>query len=527
MNTKEILKFCLEKGFLLDNEVFNLFNQTTDSESVKVIIGSLKDYTNQRVITRTLFSEHREKVLQIISTLPKESQEEFENLRIKLGLSIEISQEHKNIELRDAEVLGSVKVLSPTTAENSKKIEVGDFVRHFRNRVAEMSKILQGNSSLKNLVSVGKLSDSRQGVSVIGMISEKITTKNKNILLEVEDLTGKIKVLVNSTNKELCEKAEDICLDSVLGFSGFGNREILFANNIVFPECFLPERKKSSAEEYALFVGDIHLGSNLFLEKSFSRFIDYLGEKNQESEARKIKYLFINGDIVAGVGNYPSQERYLAVKDLEEQYLKLSEFLKKIRKDIKIIISPGNHDGVRLMEPQPMFNEKFAWSLYGLKNALILGNPNLVNIGAKPGFSGFDVLSYHGFSYPYYANVIPKLALEKALARSPDKVMHYLLMNRHLAPSHSSVQYFPGEEDELIIKKIPDIMVSGHTHKCAVSYYNNVLTLSTAAWEGKTDYEEKMGIEPDFCKVPAVNLKTRGVKILDFEEEEDKKRENG
>jgi len=32
-----------------------------------------------------------------------------------------------------------------------------------------------------------------------------------------------------------------------------------------------------------------------------------------------------------------------------------------------------------------------------------------------------------------------------------------------------------------------------------------------------TPYQEKFGNTPDHCKVPMFNLKTRAVKILDFE----------
>jgi len=34
----EILEFCLGKGILLDREVFNLFNEISDVESLKLII---------------------------------------------------------------------------------------------------------------------------------------------------------------------------------------------------------------------------------------------------------------------------------------------------------------------------------------------------------------------------------------------------------------------------------------------------------------------------------------------------------
>ena len=524
MNAPEILRFCLEKGFLLDNEVLNMFNETTDIESIKLIIERIKDSTHQRIITKNLFNQNKEKVFQIFSTLPKENQQNLESLKIKLGLCIEISQEfskgnsEEKIEKRIVSEFENIKVLSPPKPP-IKKLEVGDFTRYFRNRFSEMRKILQENSSLKNLVSINKLSGTRQSISIIGIVSNKSITKNKNLLFEVEDLTGKIKVLVSPSNQKIYEKAEEISLDSVLGFSGFGNQDIIFASEVVFPDSIIVERKKSSVDESVLFLGDLHFGSKLFMEENFLKFIDYLnGKVPNTPEVEKIKYLFLVGDLIAGVGAYPNQEKDLKIKDIEEQFIQLAELLSKIRKDIKIIISPGNHDGVRLMEPQPPLNERYAWSIYNLKNVLVTGNPSSVNIGNTSDFSGFDILTYHGFSYPYYANTVPSLIKNDAL-NSPEKVMTYLLKNRHLAPSHSSVQYFPSEEDSLIIKKIPDVFVSGHIHKSAVSYYNNILIVSVSSWEGKTAYQEKMGNQPDFCKVPMFNLKTRTIKILDFEDE--------
>ncbi|MCX6747101.1 MAG: metallophosphoesterase [Candidatus Pacearchaeota archaeon] len=525
MNSQEILRFCLERGFLLDKEILNLFNEEKDIESLKLIIEQIKDYTNQRIITKHLFDQNKEKVMQIFSAFPKENQQRLEKLKVKLGLSIEISKEF-SIEKKAQKVIGianqnlnEIKILS-TIPNFTKKLEVSDFTKYFRNRLSEMKKILQSHVSLNNLVSINKISGNKQGISIIGMVSDKRTTQNRNILFDVEDLTGKIRVLINQNNKKLYEKAEEICLDSIVGFNGSGNNEIIFANDIIFPDSILQEKKRSPIEEYALFIGDIHFGSKLFLENSFLKFIDYLNGKLGDRETDKIKYLFVVGDIIAGVGNYPNQERDLKIKDIEEQFIGLSEFLEKIRKDIKIIVSPGNHDGVRLMEPQPLLNEKYAWPIYDLKNILFTGNPSYVNIGSIKTFPGFDILTYHGVSFPYYANTIPRLIKEKAL-NSPDKIMAYLLKNRHLAPSHSSTQYLPSEEDMLLIKKVPDIFVSAHTHKSAVSYYNNILTISTSSWEGKTAYEEKMGNEPDFCKVPLFNLKTGAIKILDFEEDKE------
>ncbi len=527
MIEKEILKFCLERGCLLDKEVLNLFQELGDAETAKIIIDKIKSQTNQRLITKNIFDQNKERVSEFFLTLPQENQKKLEKLKIRLGLSIEISKEVfqesvVNIEKQKEEDMSKenlqedVRLVSMPPAL-SKKLEVGDFVRYFRNRLLSMKEYLIGHTELNNLVSINKISGDGQGISIIGLISDKRVTKNKNILLDVEDLTGKIRILINQNNGEIYKKAEEVALDSVVGIKGGGNREIIFANDLVFPDSKILERKKSPEEEIALFIGDIHIGSKLFLEDNFLKLIDYINGKIPNTpEASKIKYIFIVGDIIAGVGIFPGQERELEISDVEQQYGKAAELLAKIRKDVKIILSPGNHDALRIMEPQPVLDEKYAWSLYDLKNVIMTGNPTLVNIGAKKNFSGFDVLTYHGYSFHYYANSIPRLMREKA-THKPEMLMHYLLKHRHLAPTHSSTLYFPSEEDSLLIKKVPDIFFSGHTHKSAVAYYNNILTISSSSWESITPFQIKMGNEPDFCKVPTFNLKTREIKILDFE----------
>jgi len=542
MDKKEILKFCFENGLLLDKEVLNLFTEIGDLASIKLILEKVKTHANQKIITKSFFFENKNQISKYFLEVPGENREEIQKLKIKLGLNIEISKEintnlKTSLEDFKNELMNPLKKDQEFVVDNSKtnpsinkdvkilsnfsflnnKPEVKDFVKYFRNRFLEMKKTLQEHVGLNNLVSINKISGSKQNISLIGLVSDKRVTKNKNIIFEIEDLTGKIKVLINSTKKELYQKADDIALDSVIGFNGSGNREILFVNDVFFPDSTLIEKKNSPYEEIALFIGDLHFGSKRFLEEGFLKFINYLnGNVPNTPEANKIKYLFIVGDLITGIGNYPDQERDLKIKDLEEQFSGLANLLSKIRKDILLIISPGNHDGVRLMEPQPTLDEKYAWPLYDLKNAIFTTNPCSLNIGAKSNFSGFDVLTYHGFSFPFYANSVPSLMTKKTM-NTPEEIMKYLLKHRHLAPTHSSVQYFPHDEDPLIIKKTPDIFVSGHTHKSAVSYYNNILLVSISSWERLTPYQEKFGNEPDHCKVPMFNLKTRVVKILDFE----------
>jgi len=222
MNSKEILKFCLEKGMLVDNEVLNLFNDSEDIESIKLIIEKIKSYTKNSVITKNVLSDNKEQVNKFFLDLPKESQKKLERFKIKLGLSIQISKEISTPIIPDQDIINilhhpivneknksfnskideDVKIIS-TSHLQSKKLEVGDFVNYFRGRLVKMKEILQERPELNQLISINKISGNRQGISIIGMVADKKITKNKNILLEVEDLTGKIKVIINRNKPEI------------------------------------------------------------------------------------------------------------------------------------------------------------------------------------------------------------------------------------------------------------------------------------------------------------------------------------
>src|SRR3989344_3708084 len=521
MESKEILKFCMENGLLVDNEVLNLLSQEGDVDSIKFIIEKIKRYSQGKIISRDLFIKNKEQVNLGFEDLPEDKKKNLEGLSIKLGLRIEILKERATLPQKEDEQNNKgkgfgVKILS-SYLKQGKKFGVEDFVGYFKARLSDVKAILQERAELENLFSINRLSSARQTVSIIGIVYDKKVTKNKNLIFEVEDLTGKVKILVSQNKEEVYKKAEEIPLDAVVAFKCSGDKEILFAQDILFPDSILPERKRSSVEEYVCFISDVHIGSKNFLEESFLKFIDYLNYKIPGTpEVSKIKYLFIVGDLITGVGNYPDQEKDLIINNLEDQYNYAAELLGRIRKDIQIIISPGNHEGVRLMEPQPLYDEKYAWALYGMENVFLTENPAVVNIGANKDFPGLNVLTYHGFSYPFYADNVSSLIKIKAM-NSPEKIMDYLLKFRHLAPTHGSAQYFPSDNDFHFIKENPVIFVSGHTHKSGVAYHNNIMIISGSSWESLTAYQEKFGNLPDHCKVPLLNLKTREVKILDFE----------
>jgi len=516
----KILDYCQEKNVLLDEVLLNIFSQINDFNDVKLLINYIKRTTGKRFISFELINKNNSLLKKIFTSENLVKKDTLKTIKKLFKITDKLSELPQEIVPKKENFFENNVKIKTSFVRPGKPLVVKDFVNYFRKRYISFSKILQEKGELENLMSISKISKEKQKVSIIGMVRSKKQTKNKNIILEVEDLTGVIKILISSQKEDLIEETEDISLDSVLGFKGFSSGDIIFVNKIIFPETRLSERKKSPEEEYAIFLGDLHYGSKKFLQKSFEGFLNYIkGNIPNTPEVKKIKYIFIVGDLVTGIGNYPNQEEDLLVDDLEEQFINMSKLLKQIPERIKIIISPGNHDCVRLMEPQPILDERYAWPLYDLKNIIFTENPSIVNIGQTQSFPGWDVLIYHGFSYPYYANTVSKLMIEKTM-NSPEKIMKYLLKNRHLAPTHGSTQYFPGEKDPFFIKKAPDIFLSGHTHKSGVAYENNVLIISVSAWEGMTSYQEKFGNKPDHCKVPLLNMKTRAIKILDFEIDE-------
>jgi DNA polymerase II small subunit len=218
---------------------------------------------------------------------------------------------------------------------------------------------------------------------------------------------------------------------------------------------------------------------------------------------------------------YPGQEELLNIKDIVKQYDELAGYLSKIRKDVTIMILPGQHDAVRVAEPQPAIGRDYASVLYELENVILISNPALVEI-TNTNKKGVKILMYHGASMSSFVSEIESLRLSKA-HNNPTKVVKEILKRRHLAPLHSSVVYIPNEtSDPLQIQEAPDVIATADFHRSDTDFYNNIRIICCSCWQSITPYEEKLGNNPDFCKVPVLNLKTRELKILDFFEEEEK-----
>jgi len=71
-------------------------------------------------------------------------------------------------------------------------------------------------------------------------------------------------------------------------------------------------------------------------------------------------------------------------------------------------------------------------------------------------------------------------------------------------------------KDNLVIEKTPDFFATGHIHRVSTSSYNNVTMLNCSSWLSQTDYQEKVGLEPQPGRVILTNLQTREIRVLKF-----------
>ncbi len=534
---KDLVKLFLDKGILISPD----FIENVPEESYEEFILSLDNldqnivYINEDVyegvknnkVNDIKWGEF-EKSRVLFEKGVKNNYEEFINeFRIEITSNEKLDVTKKELIIKNQGISISIKKdfqIIKQYSENVKKRCVDDFVAYFRYRYNFLKDLLLQRIELQEALSISRVLNKEEGesVSVIGLIKDKRVTKNGHIILILEEMSGEINALITKNSPHF-EAAQDLVLDEIIGVTGSVGKDIIFVREFYIPDVPVSnEVKKSSEEEYVVFTSDVHVGSKMFFRDNFLKFIDWLNGKYGSGEQRKIskkvKYLFIVGDLVEGVGIYPGQENDLDVMDIYDQYEDFTKLIDKIRKDIQIIIIGGNHDALRLSEPQPVIDHEIAKSLYQLENVIFLTNPGVVQIGAKENFPGFSILLYHGFSFPYYAEEVESIRKAGRLDRC-DLIMKFLLQRRHLAPSHQSTLYIPDPDiDSLIIDKVPDFFISGHIHKLAVSNYRGVTMINSGCWIDQTDYQEKQGMVPDPNKVPIVNLKTREVKILNFED---------
>ena len=400
----------------------------------------------------------------------------------------------------------------------NKKIDISDWLSYYLDRFNRIRELLMNRSELTGVNSISRIlkMTGRQTVSTIAMVKNIRKTFTGIMILEVEDPTGQIKVILK--NESAAKVSDELVVDEVIGIVGTKSKDVIYAEKIVFPDIPNNPIKKAPDDVYAAFVSDTHVGSNMFLPKEFHMFTEWLkgkvGSESQREIAKKVKYLFVIGDLVDGVGIYPGQEKELVIKDIYKQYEEFAKYFADIPDDINIIVIPGNHDALRLAEPQHVLFQDIAEPVYQINNITMASNPAVINIHNVDRFPGFDVLLYHGMSFDKLVSDVPflrKYGYERA-----DKIMEFLLKKRHLAPAHGSTLINPMARDFLVIDKPVDVFASGHIHYTKVGRYKNITTIGTGCFQKKTPFQEKLGHNPTPGRVPILSLKENQVKVMRF-----------
>ena len=398
----------------------------------------------------------------------------------------------------------SITIDNDVTGRSTGTGRYEDFVAVFRDRYERLSAKLRGRVNHRPASAIQSMSGG-QDAGMIGMVDDVRSTASGHWLIDLEDTSGTFPCLIMK-DRDFADAVDEILLDEVLAVEGTLSDDagILFVDSLHFPD--IPRTySPSTADRHveAALISDVHVGSQEFVAGAWHRFADWL----HSDEASDVEYLLIAGDMVEGVGVYPDQDEELDIVDIYEQYEAFSEYLKEVPGDLDIVMVPGNHDAVRLAEPQPGFDEELR-QIMTAHDARIASNPAFVTL------EGVTFLLYHGVSLD---EVIAELPEAKASYDEPHRAMYQLLKKRHVAPQFGGhMRMAPEERDYLVMEEIPDVFHTGHVHKLGYGKYHNVTAINSGCWQAQTAFQKSVNIDPDVGFAPIVALDTLDVTIRKF-----------
>ncbi|SFS35129.1 DNA-directed DNA polymerase II small subunit [Halostagnicola kamekurae] len=398
----------------------------------------------------------------------------------------------------------SLEIANDMTGESTGTGEYKDFVAVFRDRLERLGSKLRGRFNHRPASAIQSMPGGSEA-AMVGLVNDIRSTASGHWLIELEDATGTFPWLVMK-DREYAGLVEELLCDEVLAMEGTlaDDSGIAFVDSMSFPD--VPrtyEPSTANRHVQAALISDVHVGSQEFMADAWNRFADWL----HTAEAQHVEYLLLAGDMVEGVGVYPDQDEELDIVDIYDQYEAFNEHLKRVPGDLDIVMIPGNHDAVRLAEPQPGFDER-------LRNIMSAHDPQIVSNPSTVTLEGVSVLMYHGVSLD---EVIAELPEEKANYDEPHKAMYQLLKKRHVAPQFGGhTRLAPEKEDYLIIEDVPDIFHTGHVHKLGFGKYHNVLAINSGCWQAQTEFQKSVNIDPDAGYAPIVDLDTLDVTVQKF-----------
>ncbi|MEM4257120.1 MAG: metallophosphoesterase [Candidatus Diapherotrites archaeon] len=481
---RQILEYC---AFSDKNIELQAVDSLCFEDDWKSIIDSIDDFFITHEKVRELLHKRQSKV----------SQSAIESVVIlpsKKCIAKEESSDYKVLKEYEAN----------EKSRSSGKVD--DFLAYFRNKYDFLSSLFSGRSGFNpkpvdKLKSVGK----NESVDLVGMVFRKWVSKNGNLSFELDSPEGNFIVIVSKDDVKINVEAQKILVDDVIGVHGkkFSDN-VVIAKSFLFPD--LPQKPLNFAKRdlSLCLISDIHVGSKLFLRNEFLEFISWLNAGS--GNAGKIKYLFIAGDNVDGVGVYPTQYDELEIKDVFEQYDVFADFVSMIPEYIEVFICPGQHDATRRSDPQPPILKEYAKKLYELSNVHLIGSPSWVEV------EGLKTLVYHGGSFH------DMYAVSKHLDnKEPHKAMIEMLRRRDLSTGFGFNQpYVPLKNDLMVIRHEPDFYFGGDLHHKGYANYRGCTVANAGCWQGITSFQIKEGHVPTPCISLEINLKSRKIIEHDF-----------
>ncbi|MFX0018393.1 MAG: DNA-directed DNA polymerase II small subunit [Promethearchaeota archaeon] len=511
---QKVLKRTIEKSRDLQVEK----KSTVDNRKLKKLKSSnLEIKTQESKVQREEIATQLHNKLEDISYNSTESFFTKEKLKIQqfgsTKSNIKVNPVAKDFEF-------DYTILKDPTGKLYTNGEYSDFYQLTLDKFKKLHTLMRKRPEVLSAVSIKNILRLSRDVeiSTIGLVKNIRQTKNGNYFLELEDLTGRINVLVrkDSEDQESIKTVKRIVFDQMLYVKGMYNSGEKFKNGIIFAEYIskidIPTDYQPNRSTFPIslaLISDTHIGSNEFEEPMFKRFLNFLngkvGNKKLREIAGRVKYIIINGDLVDGIGVYPNQQNDLIISDIYKQFKKASELLSEIPDYIKIFYVSGNHEPVRNALPRPAVPKKYCGALIDL-NVTCLGNPSLLKT------HNVNTLIYHGESIHDMNLLIHDLDINK-----PIDAMKEFLICRHLAPIFGEkTQIAPAEKDFLVIDKIPDIFHTGHIHINGSGKYNNVTLINSGCFQAQTDFMKSFGIDPTPGIVPIIELDTLKAFELDL-----------
>lgn len=415
-----------------------------------------------------------------------------------------------------AEYQDDITIQGDITGQSWCEGKISDFSRYFHDRLKRLRDIIKTKPEMMHAIPISRAISKSGEIATIGIVTS-VRAGEKGTSFEIEDEDSTLNVFISKTrDPRLIKDVGTILNDEVIGVIGNirpgrgGRGPSLYPKSIVRPP--LPFRHNPSyanQDVSVAFVSDLHIGSTTFLKTEWKRALAFFTGKNHETRevASRIKYLVFTGDVVDGIGVYPGHDEDLDITDLFLQYEAIAEDLNLLPDHMKVIMAPGNHDGVRKAEPQPSFPDDIQ-KLFDPGRVIFTGNPITITL------HGVSFLTYHGGGMDDIIPAIPGLTYE-----NPIGAMREMMKRRHLVPIYGGkTPLAPEHHDYHLMDQIPDVFVTGHVHTTQIESFHNVLMINASCWMAQTAYQKMRDFVPDPAKLPIVRLDTLKPTLVQFGE---------